>query len=62
LHLILDLLKVEMVLVELGEDFANVVDHQLRQFSVVVLYNKAKEFAEIIINDVSDLFAEREWG
>lgn len=58
--MVVDILALLMVSVKLREHFAHIVNNQLRQLSIMVLYDEAEELAVAIVDDVADLLLEGE--
>ena len=49
-----------VILFELWKHFSDVVNHQLRQLSIIIFNNEAKELSVAIVNDISHFFLKWE--
>jgi hypothetical protein len=50
-----------MILIKLRKNFPDIINHELRQLSIIILYNETKELSVIIIDNVADFFLEWKW-
>ena len=60
LQVVGDVLLMLVILFELWEHFSDVVDHQLRQLSIIIFNDEAKELSVAIVNDISHFFLKWE--
>lgn len=60
LDVVSHVLQLLVVPVELGEDFADVVDDELWEFTIMILDDETEEFTIFVVDYVSYLFLEWE--
>ena len=56
LHVVWNVLLMQIVLIKLREDFSNIINDQLWQLSIIVFNNEAKEFAIVIVDNIPNFF------